>query len=419
MMSTAHVIAPGTPRRKRIQVASFCFAVLVISYCDRVNLATAVPAIMHQYHWNTVQMGWILSGFFLGYTCCLVPAGLLVQKYGAWRVLAVGIASWSLVTALTPLPTSVAGMYCMRVLLGICESGTFPSINALLAEWFPPEERARAAGFCWSGGYAGSIIAFPLAGMLLQVRGWKSVFYIFGVLGILLLVAQVFVAGGSRSNLQSRSTDPPVRPQWTRLLASPALWALLILHFSSNWFAYVLLSWLPAYLQEERHFSVTSTAFGSAFPFVAAFLGTSVFATIIDKLSVRHSRTIVCKSLLVLYVLSGIVLLTLPLARNGVLIVFALSVSSCLMTAATPIYASGSLDLVPKFAAILVGIQASFANLAGILAPAASGYLIKTFSWNAVFTITAGICALGATAYIIFGRAEALSSVETSNFDNG
>jgi MFS family permease len=419
MISTANIVARGTHHRKRIYVASFCFAVLVISYCDRVNLSTAVPAIMHQYHWSTVQMGWILSGFFLGYTCCLIPAGILVQKYGAWRVLAFGIASWSLVTALTPLPRSMAGMYCMRMLLGICESGTFPSINALLAEWFPPHERARAAGFCWSGGYAGSIIAFPIAGMLLQARGWKSVFYIFGILGMVLLVAQMFVAGGPRSNLVSPSTDPPARPQWRRLLASRAVWALLILHFSSNWFAYVLLSWLPTYLQEGRHFSVTSTAFGSSLPFVAAFFGTSIFAAIIDKLSVRYSRTAVRKSLLALYVLSGVVLLMLPLAGSAVLIVGALSLSACLMTAATPIYASGSLDLLPRLAAILVGIQASFANLAGILAPAVSGYLIKTFSWNAVFAVTAGVCALGAAAYIVFGRAEALASLESCDFSNG
>ena len=73
---------------KRVNVALLCFIVLLVSYCDRVNLASAAPAIMRQYQWNTVQMGWILSGFFLGYTCCLIPASLLVQKFGARMVLA-------------------------------------------------------------------------------------------------------------------------------------------------------------------------------------------------------------------------------------------------------------------------------------------------------------------------------------------
>lgn len=411
-MTLTGPLMANSSRGKRISVAWFCFAVLVVSYCDRVNLATAAPAIMTQYHWNTFQMGWVLSGFFLGYTCCLIPAGLLVQKYGAWPVLALGIVSWSLVTTLTPLPRSVAGMYCMRLLLGVCESGTFPAINALLAEWFPPHEYARAAGFCWSGGYAGPILAFPLAGMMLQAWGWKSVFYIFAVLGMVLLVAEARVAGGSRGSPEKRSPKPPARPQWKRLLVSPAVWALLILHFSSNWFAYVLLSWLPTYLQQARHFSVTSTAFGSAVPFLAALLGTSVFAVLIDKLSYRHSRTTVRKSVLGLYLLGGIMLLALPLAKTPISIVGTLSVTSFLMTAASPIYASGSLDLVPRLAAVMVGIQASFANLAGILAPAVSGYLLKTISWNAVFAVTAGVCFLGATAYLLFGRAEVLGSLE-------
>ncbi|MFS8082693.1 MAG: MFS transporter [Ginsengibacter sp.] len=408
---------PRLPLDKRIEVAGFCFAVLVISYCDRVNLATAAPAIMNQYHWGTVPMGWILSAFFLGYTCCLIPAGFLVQRYGARLVLVVGVASWSLVTVLTPLPTSIAGLYCMRLLLGVCESGTFPAINALLVEWFPPSEYARAAGICWSGGYAGPILAFPLAGIILQALGWKAVFYAFGAMGAALLMTGVYIDGRVRSGQGPGPgkyfRQPAAKIAWKRLLASPAVWGLLILHFSSNWFAYVLLSWLPVYLQQERHFSVTSTAFGAAIPFLAAFGGTSIFAVLIDKFSRHHSRTAARKIFLVFYLLGGIALLALPLARDAISIVGTLSISSFLMTAATPIYASGSLDLVPGLAAVLVGIQASFANLAGVLAPVVSGYLMKMYSWNAVFALTAGIGFVGAAAYLLFGRAEVLPFFES------
>jgi MFS family permease len=398
-------------------VAWFCFGVLVVAYCDRVNLSTAVPSIMSQYHWDSIQMGWVLSGFFLGYTCCLIPAGLLVQKYGPWRVLAFCITGWSITTLLTPFAKSAAEMYAMRVLLGLCESGVFPSINSLLAEWFPPKEFARAAGFCWSGGYAGSILAFPAAGLLLRAWGWHAPFYGFGLLALLLLIPWIRIYARDRNTTNLPAVVPSAavpQGQWKLLLVSPAVWALLALHFSSNWFAYVLLSWLPAFLQQDRHLSVASTAFGSALPFVAAFLGTSIFGILIDKLSARYARTKVCKTLLGLYMLSGLALLTLPLARNTIAVLAVLSASSFLMTSATPVYASGSLNLVPGLTAVLVGLQVSFANLAGVLAPPASGYLIRFASWNAVFALTAAFCVLGAAIYVLIGRAEPLAALDSA-----
>ncbi|MGA8531483.1 MAG: MFS transporter [Acidobacteriaceae bacterium] len=403
-----------TPRNRssdrRFQIAIFCFILLLIAYCDRVNLATAVPSIMSQYGWDSIRMGWVLSAFFLGYTCCLIPAGLLVQRFGPWPVLAVCIAAWSVTTACTPLLRSLGGMCCMRFLVGVFESAVFPSINSLLAEWFPRGEYARAAGFCWSGGYAGPIVAFPLAGMVMAMRGWKSIFFLFALLGVLLLLLLLYVAGAPRNWRRPAASGSPHRPAlptpWKKLCTCPALWALLILHFSSNWFAYVLLSWLPAYFQQARHFSVTGTAFASSIPFAAALGGTTLFAWIADTAGLHSSRTLVRKRLLGLYLLSALALLLLPSIRSGILIVAMLSLASCLMTAATPVYASGSLDLAPGLAAVIVGMQGSFANLAGVLAPAASGYLMKIFSWNAVFAVTAAVCVIGAVTYLVFGKAE-------------
>jgi ACS family sodium-dependent inorganic phosphate cotransporter len=395
---------------RRFQIALFCFILLLIAYCDRVNLATAVPEIMSQYRWGSIRMGWVLSAFFLGYTCCLIPAGLLIQRFGPWPLLAFCITGWSIATACTPLARSLPGFYCMRFLVGVCESAVFPSINSLLAEWFPPREYARAAGFCWSGGYAGPIIAFPLAGVVMAMLGWKAIFYLFALLGVVLLLLVLYVGGTPRKwRLPAKRGNSPglVSAQlWKGVLACPAVWALLILHFSSNWFAYVLLSWLPAYFQQARHFSVTVTAFASALPFCAALAGTSIFAWLADTASVRRSRTLVRKRLLLLYLLCAPALLLLPRINHAVLVVAMLSLSACLMTAATPVYASGSLDLAPGLTAMIVGIQGSFANLAGVLAPAASGYLMKLFSWDAVFAVTAGVCTIGAAAYLAFGSAE-------------
>lgn len=224
------------PRRlpwpKRFDIALLSFLALVIAYCDRMNMSVAAPSIMQEYGWDTARMRWALTGFFIGYTAFMVPTGMLVDRYGARRVFAFSIGWWSVFTALTPLPRGLAALTATRVIMGAGESGTFPSINSILIRWFPLHEYSRAAGFCWSGGYAGSIVAFPLAAVILNLWGWRAVFFSFAALGAAWV--PVWLAAASRPELPERARAPV-----GKLLRAPALWAVLALHFSSNWFPYV------------------------------------------------------------------------------------------------------------------------------------------------------------------------------------
>ncbi len=87
------------PWPKRIDICLLSFVAMVIAYCDRVNLSVTAPLIMQEYHWDTAQMGWALSGFFMGYTIFMIPAGRLVDHFGPKRVFAASVAWWSIFTA--------------------------------------------------------------------------------------------------------------------------------------------------------------------------------------------------------------------------------------------------------------------------------------------------------------------------------
>ena len=398
---------------RRYGVAAVCFIALVIAYCDRVNVAVAAPRIMLQRHWDTGQMSWVLSGFFLGYALFLIPSGLLVQRVGAYRVLCCSIAGWSLFTALTPVPQSLPGMYSTRLALGVFESAIFPCINSLLATWFPRHEYAKAAGFCWSGGYAGPILAFPIAGMILALLGWRSIFYLFGAAGFVWMLICWRVLSFSSSSLPQveRQTSVSTVGVGIRLLQRREVWAVFLLHFSSNWFIYLLLTWLPTYLVNVRHFSGGLSAVGSALPFLTALLGANGFAFAIAWWSRRQNGTLVRKRMLPAFVGGALVLAGLPYIQSPAGIVAALAASTALITAATPIYAAGSLELAPSSAGLLAGMQQAFANLAGVAAPLATGYLARR-SWNLVFLATCVVCVSGAAAYAALGSAEMVGPVK-------
>jgi MFS transporter, ACS family, glucarate transporter len=407
------------PWPKRIDISLLSFLALLIAYCDRVNMSVAAPLVMREYHWDTAQMGWVLSGFFMGYTFFMIPAGMLVDRWGPKRVFAMSVAWWSVFTALTPLPGSLFAMTSVRVLMGAGESGTFPSMNSILVRWFPRQEYSRATGFCWSGGYAGPIIAFPLASAILHAWGWPAIFYLFAGLGLLWLPfwlagtqdepencssitpKELSLIQASRPEIQKKAIAP-----WGKILRLPALWAVIALHFSSNWFSYVMISWLPTYLMEERHFSLSSMALGSSLPFLSALIGTNVFGNLIDRMSLRRDRTRVRKLFLLPYALAAAILLLLPLASTAPATVLLLCLAMALMTGATPVYASSSMELAPRYTGSVVALQNCFANMAGILAPVVIGYVVKVSTWQTAFALTAVVSSVGILMFLVLGKAE-------------
>jgi len=136
------------PWPRRVDVALLCFLANLIAHSDRVSISAAMPVMMRESGWDTAQAGWVLSGFFLGYTLLMVPVGVLVQKYGPKPVFGACMSWWTLCTFLTPLPRSLAGLTAMRVLLGVGECGTASCINATRVRWFPPREYSRATALC-------------------------------------------------------------------------------------------------------------------------------------------------------------------------------------------------------------------------------------------------------------------------------
>ena len=407
------------PWPKRIDLSLLCFFGLLIATCDRINIAVAAPAIMREYGWDTTQMGWALSGFYIGYVAFMVPAGILADRCGPKRAYAVGVGWWSVFTALTPSPRSEGFLLTVRALMGAGESATIPSISATLARWFPPQEYSRASGFCWSGGYAGSVLAFPFASMILRYWGWRMIFYVFAALGGLWLL---FWWKGAYNRPQScpsiseselkhiAASRPPMIESraipWKVILSAPASWAVFAVHFSSNWFTYFLISWLPTYLQLARHFSLRTMAAGSSLIFLSALCATNLFGFLLDRLSRGRNRTRVSKLFLLPFVCAAAILPLMSHASGEPVIVLLLCLSAALMTGATPVYASGGLNLVPRFAGSFVGVQNSIANLAGVLAPIVTGYLVATRGWNAAFICTAAVCLFGISTYLLLGKAE-------------
>ncbi|KAH9373762.1 hypothetical protein HPB48_018619 [Haemaphysalis longicornis] len=125
-----------------------------------------------EFLWDEVTQGYVLNAFFYGYIVTQIPGGWLSEVLDPAWVFAGGIGITSLLTLCTaPMArASLAGFLVLRVLEGISEGVTYPSMYALLARWSPVAERSMMAGVSNAGSLLGTVVTLPVAAVLCKVR---------------------------------------------------------------------------------------------------------------------------------------------------------------------------------------------------------------------------------------------------------
>jgi ACS family sodium-dependent inorganic phosphate cotransporter len=264
MTETAEPPGPRWPHRAT--VIALCFAAIFLCYIDRVNISVAIIPMAKEFGWDKTLQGTVMSAFFIGYLLTQIAGGWLADRFGGKPVLAGGVVIWSLFTALTP-PAAAGGFAALlaaRIGMGVGEGVSFPSIYSLFSRWVPARERSRAVGLVFSAIPLGTVFALIVTPWIVIHFGWPWAFYSFAALGLFWYAiwrAQVTSSPEQNPRVSAEElraiqaeADPSAastRPPLSALLGSTAVWAIIVCHFCNNWSGYVLLSWLPTYLNER------------------------------------------------------------------------------------------------------------------------------------------------------------------------
>ncbi len=193
----------------------------VFSFVDRYILGLLVEPIKADLHLTDEQMGLLIGlAFGIFYATIGVPLGWLADRVRRTRLVAAGVAVWSLATAASGMATSFAGLFAARMTVGIGEATLSPSALSLIADSFPPEKRGRPVGVYSTGLSLGAGVAsligaaaltwaktstgltLPLLG---EVRPWQFVFLIVGTPGLLIALGFLFMPEPPR---QRTAADP-------------------------------------------------------------------------------------------------------------------------------------------------------------------------------------------------------------------
>lgn len=379
----------------------------VINYVDRGNISVAGPLIKKDFGLSSFELGILFSAFFYPYTAMQFITGWLVDRFDANWILTGGFLLWSVATAATGIVRGFAFLLVMRFILGIGESVALPCGSKILAEHLPERYRGFASGCVMSGLKCGNAIGTLGAGMLMALFGWRPVFIAVGLLSLLWLPAWAkWMPRIERQQAGSYESGPG----FASILTQRSFWGTSAGHFAANYLFYFLLTWLPSYLVFERHLSIKSMSVVAATVYgVDAFSAVST-GWLQDFAILRgYTPTLARKSAMVIgFTMAAIGLLSSAGAgANSYLPWLLIAGFGCGMTGpglyTFPQTLAGA-QAVGKW----YGWQNGFANFAGIICPALTGFALQhTGKFFSAFAVTAGTCVAGIFAWLfLVGRVE-------------
>src|SRR5215469_1969965 len=387
---------------RRWSIVALLFSAAFINYIDRGTISVALPLIAHDLGFGAEFKGVLLSAFFWSYALMQVPVGWAVDRFDLRWLYAVMFLAWSLSQGLTGLATGLGLLIIFRMLLGIGESIMFPGGIKIVSRLFTSVERGSATGLFHCGCLAGLSIGAPLTALLISHYGWHRMFLIVGLVALLWLVPWL-VTFPSRSSTEivGLRARPRERRGSAAITFNRNLVGICLGAFTSGYYWYLLVTWLPDYLMTARHLPLVAAGIYASLAYLIFAVTELLGGWFADKLILRgYSETAVRKSIVSVASLFG--LLLIPAAR-----VSNTSSAIWLIAGATLVgFSWANIWVFPQGCApddqvgAWTGLANLVANLAGVIAPLATGFLIaRTGSYAPGFTLGALILVAGAFSY--------------------
>jgi len=228
--------------------------VSVFAFIDRQLIIILQEAIKEDLGLTDAQLGFVSGlAFSILYVIVIIPIARLADRSSRKNIITMSLAIWSLITALTGLAANYIQLAFARIGVGLGEAGAIPASHAIIADYFPQEKRSMAYAIHGLGVYIGLLFGFALGGILEQLYGWRTAFYIIGIPGLLFSMIFYWTIKEPQRQLALHENDddtpvPSVRAVFKYLSAKKTfifIGIAVILHtFVGSAFA----NWMPPLL---------------------------------------------------------------------------------------------------------------------------------------------------------------------------
>jgi ACS family D-galactonate transporter-like MFS transporter len=410
-VGAAPAVAHGHARRW-VVLGVLCL-IYICSWIDRVKLPVALADVKFKAFLRVDDLGrgWLNSAFGWTYAVLQIPAGWLVDRFGAKRTLAFGFLLWSLTGAGTGLVSTFGQLFVMRMVLGIAETVVTPGGMRWIRYNIPAERRGLAIGIFMAAAKVGPAVGNYVAPLFLIAYGWQKMFVWLGLASLVCVLPWVLLAENKDRMAETvqRATNAAPSTPWRVLLRTPVLWGTLVATFGYQYFNYYCLNWMPAYFVERHHLTmgamknVASLSYAgfAAVAIVAGWWADHLIQRGADPIDTRRR-----------FAMAGLMLASTELVgafvpSSNLALFFAVFSLSGLGLATASYWALTQTLLPNASVGRLVGIQNCAANLPAIVAPLLTGALLQKYHGYGVPMAAAAVFLfLGILSYLFVVRRE-------------
>lgn len=371
-------------------IMGLAFLATIINYLDRSALAYAITPIEETFGLTNADFGMMAAAFGIGYLVMTVGGGILVDRYGARKIWSIFAIFWSLACAGIGFAAGFASLFFMRLLLGVTEGPSFPAMTRVAADWLPMKERGRAFAVGLAAVPFASVIGAPFISHLIIFAGWRVMFVVLGVFGLIWAVIWHAVFRDkpgackqvSREELRHITSDQPNatsqrKTTWRFMLGNKALLINNYAFFAFGYLLFFAITWLPGYLEQTYGLQVKEVGWFLVMPWLTATVLILFGGITSDWLWHRTKSIRISRSHLIWVgqVLSALCFIPVLFSDSLTVAIWGISLGVGFGLMPNAAFYAINADLAFDRAATSLGIMDAAFALAGILAPLLTGWL--------------------------------------------
>ncbi|MEI7612617.1 MAG: MFS transporter [Betaproteobacteria bacterium] len=381
----------------------------IFMYADRTVLNPVMKDIQNEFNLSGMELGLISSLFFLSYAILQIPAGIIGDRIGRKKVLVPGFILFGVFTAVTGCVKSYWQLIVSRVITGAGEGTYYGPQYGISSEQIPQKHRSLGSAIINSGmafGIALGLMASSWIAHTLNL-GWRTPFFFMAIptiiVGLLIWWMVNEPPRPAAASVASGATS------FISLLKTRNLLLTYLMVFCSLFGFFMILTWLPYYLQTERGIPVKEIGNIASLVAWVSIPGGLLFARISDKLGKRRPLV------LLLVPIAALSLISIAFVQDVNQVIMAICVYGFFgKLALDPVLVASVADNAPKESyGTAYGIYNFVGMSSSILAPTIAGMISDaTGSLAANFYLSAAILIVGLLGMFFFKEAKATNNTQ-------
>ncbi|MED3833297.1 MFS transporter [Peribacillus frigoritolerans] len=405
----------------------------VINFADKSIVGLAAVPIMKEFNLTYAEWGLVGSSYYWLYPVTGIFGAAWADRLGAKKVLGFIMLTWTVlqfgVLAITALPLLI--LY--RILLGAFEGPYSPIAYSHADKWFPPKLKGFANSVVVGGGTVGAMIVAPILVSLITIFGWKVAFAALGAASLVWFFLFQFLTKENPvevyENVQKKKKQKLEKikvKDFLLLLASPTALFTTLAYFSTYILVVWFSVWLPIYLVEAV--KMTPGQMGTSVAIIGVvsvciYMGVSMASDHLFKKNQnwQSSRVFVVAGAMIL---GALFFSSIMIFQNPIWVIVAMCLAKGLTYAILPIGPTIMINEMQERGGLMTSILTSSGNLAGIVAPLLTGYIISLAGGNqllgynlSILFMAILVLAFGILFAIFVKPAGKLKNKSSDNFD--